>query len=496
MTKSKVGAEPKKRIKHLFYEREGIHEGIHRDEPGWFKSKCNPYCFGYGYFFQRGETLGKKLTPDYIKDNWDTEMWCRGIKESCIAIVDRNHKIAVVNTTKQRCWDVLYSIPADYKVYRVNETIEYYDILNPRRHKELVKANLRYLINEYIQYYSSYYKVLNSISKYINKYNYTEDAYYVRMRDITRKEILDIVAANKWLPKCKRLSSKPIYVNDKYKVDFPSLNDIVQQTLFTEEQRLKIIKCIFYSKYCYKRDISWKELEKNWSDDWKEKTIKANKDADDRFLKVAAQYKALNKKRKAEAEELLNSDKLINDWREGKVNDNITWVEYYINYEDRRVRPITHTMYNRFNNTQLRLKPGRPNWVETSRGAIVPLEAAIILFNRLYTDYIISGKTHFHFIDDEFKVGSFTLTDMNYTKKYKDSDYAHLRLSEPEWMFQIGCHTLWFDDIKNFAKYYHLEDKLSFPLDKTTAECMRNHLIHLPSGKTIEAIGTSGVLDR
>ena len=441
MIKSKVGAEPKKRIKHLFCEREGIHEGIHRDEPGWFKSKYNPYCFGYGYFFQRSETLGKKLTPDYIKDNWDTEMWCRGIKESCIAIIDRKRKIAVVNITKQRCYDVLYSIPADYKIYKVNETIEYYDILNSRRYKELIKANLRYLINKYIQNYSSYYKVLNSISKYISKYCYTEDSYRARIRDITRREILDIIAANKWLPKYKPLSIKAIYVNDKYKVDFPSLNDIVQQTLFTEEQRLKIVKCIFYSKYCYKHDISWKELENNWSDDWKRKTIKANKAANDRFLKMAAQYKEINKKHRAEAEALFNSDESINDWREGKVDKDITWIEYYINYEARRVEPINHLMYNRFANTQLRIKPGRPNWIETSRGAIVPLDKAIIMFNQLYTNYILSDKLSFRFIDDNFKVGSFTLTNMKYTKKYKDNDYSHIHLGEPEWMFQIGCHT-------------------------------------------------------
>ena len=55
---------------------------------------------------------------------------------------------------------------------------------------------------------------------------------------------------------------------------------------------------------------------------------------------------------------------------------------------------------------------------------------------------------------------------------------------------RIGCHTLWFDDIKDFARYYNLQDKLSFPLDKTTDECMENHLIRLPSGKTIEAVGT------
>ena len=70
MVKSKVGAEPKKRIKHIFCQQEGIHEGIHRDEPGWFESNYHPYCFGYGYFFHRGSSLAEKLTPEYIKENW------------------------------------------------------------------------------------------------------------------------------------------------------------------------------------------------------------------------------------------------------------------------------------------------------------------------------------------------------------------------------------------------------------------------------------------
>ena len=59
--------------------------------------------------------------------------------------------------------------------------------------------------------------------------------------------------------------------------------------------------------------------------------------------------------------------------------------------------------------------------------------------------------------------------------------------------FRIVCYTLWFDDIKDFARYYNLQDKLSFPLDKTTKECMENHLIHLHSGKTIEAVGMTDI---
>lgn len=35
MLKSKVGAEPKVRIRHSITKREDIHEGIHRDEYGY-----------------------------------------------------------------------------------------------------------------------------------------------------------------------------------------------------------------------------------------------------------------------------------------------------------------------------------------------------------------------------------------------------------------------------------------------------------------------------
>ena len=81
MVKSKVGAEPKKRIKHIFCQREGIHEGIHRDEPGWFESNRHPYCFGYGYFFHRGSSLAEQLTPEYIKEHWDEAGWYGSLKK-------------------------------------------------------------------------------------------------------------------------------------------------------------------------------------------------------------------------------------------------------------------------------------------------------------------------------------------------------------------------------------------------------------------------------
>lgn len=45
MTKSKVGAEHKKqRIRHAVTKSEGIHEGIHRDEYGYYDSSYHCYC--------------------------------------------------------------------------------------------------------------------------------------------------------------------------------------------------------------------------------------------------------------------------------------------------------------------------------------------------------------------------------------------------------------------------------------------------------------------
>lgn len=125
MTKSKVGAEPKKqRIRHAVTKSEGIHEGIHRDEYGYYDSSYHYYCFAYGYFFHRGISLAVKLTPYYIKNNWDREGWCGGLKGACMARIDRKRKIAVIKEGTE------YKVKTEknYKeaLAKVNQTIAEY----------------------------------------------------------------------------------------------------------------------------------------------------------------------------------------------------------------------------------------------------------------------------------------------------------------------------------------------------------------------------------
>lgn len=488
MAKSKVGAEPKKRIKHIFCQREGIHEGIHRDEPGWFESNYHPYCFGYGYFFHRGSSLAEQLTPEYIKEHWDTEGWYGSLKNHCMAIIDRKRKIAVIKVDTEYAWNIERGLPSGYSIYKTDEVIPIYDITETKNKKVLVNTYIKYIIKQYIETFYDEYKVLNSISKYIpnaSYITYNRTKYFNLLKYLTDRY--------RFVPKVKRLSNKDIYIGN-FKIPFPSIKDILNDNLFTDEQKLHIKKCKFYTKFCYCKGISWKELNKNWSDKYTKEIEAKDKANYKAFLERVEKYNI-----KAEANHkaaLINSKNNINYWREGNNSNNLSYIDYYVNEKKRTITPIRRILQCKFDNTQLRIKPSRPNWVETSRGALVPLDTAIRVFNQLYTNYILSGKTKFEFKNNEFKIGSFIVTECAYIDKITDSIASFNipnTLGYKEWYFKIGCHTLWFDDIKDFARYYNLQDKLSFPLDKTTAECMENHLIHVSNVRTIKAIGTTDV---
>ena len=488
MTKSKVGAEPKKqRVRHAITKSEGIHEGIHRDEYGYYDSSYHCYCFAYGYFFHRGKGLAEKLTPDYIKNNWDREGWCGGLKGACMARIDRKRKIAVIKEGTEYAWDIERGLPQDYTIYKTDEDIPIYDITEPKNKKILINMYMKFLITRYLNTFRNEFKVLNSISKQISSYSYIASG-----RDNLLKEINELVAKYKFIPKCKPLSDKSYY-HDYGNIPFPSVNTILNDTLFTDEQKEYIRKCKFYTKFCLHKGISWKELDKKWSDEYV-----AEIEAKDKIAEEAFKVRAEKAKERAEINRK-NAKALkcntVSDWRNGNRHKVVKWIDYYADYSTRTIKQVERTEYSdNFPNTQLRLKPGKPNWVETSRGALVPLETAINVFNRLYTDYILSDKTIFKFTSNEFRIGSFCVSSISYEDKFVDfikygQDEPN-KLGYKEWKFCIGCHILWFDDIKDFARYYNLQDRLSFPLDKTTEECMENHLIHLPSGRTIEAVGT------
>ena len=493
MTKSKVGAEPKIRIRHSVSKSEGIHEGIHRDEYGYYDSAYHCFCFAYGYFFHRGKSLAEKLTPDYIKDNWDREMWCGGLKEACMARIDRKRKIAVIKDGTEYTWSIKKGLPEGYTIYKTDEDIPVYDITEPKNKKILIKMYAKYLIKKYLETFGHEYKVLNSISKQIPEHSFITSR---RIEYFNRIKVL--VEKNKFIPVRKPLSDKEFWINN-YKVKFPSINDILNNALFSDEQKEYIRKCRFYTKFCFHKGTSWAELNNKWSKEYVSEVEAKDKAEEEAFRKREAEYKIKTEENYKAA--LAKANTIVDEWRKGDIKYEIRYTSYYANPDTREIKAIDRVLHHiMFPNTQLRIKADKPNWVETSKGALVPLETAINIFNQLYVDYILSGKTEFQFKYNEFKIGSFCVSRANYVDKFTDINHyenpyenTYKDLGYKEWMFRIGCHTLWFDDIKDFARYYNLQDKLSFPLDRTTAECMENHLIHLSSGRTIEAVGMTDI---
>lgn len=490
MTKSKIGAEPKKeRVRHAVTKSEGIHEGIHRDEYGYYDSKYHCYCFAYGYFFHRSKALAVKLTPDYIKDNWD-KLGAVVLKETCMARIDRKCKIAVIKEGTEYAYEIERSLPLDYTIYKTEEDIPIYDITEPKNKKVLIKMYAKYLIKKYLETFGHEYKVLSSISKQI-----PEHSFITSKRTEYFNNIKNLVEDNKFIPRCKPLSDKDFWVND-YKVKFPSINDILNGNLFTDEQKEHIRKCRFYTKFCLHKGTSWAELNKNWSKEYISEVEAKDKAEEEAFRKREAEYKIKTEKNYKAA--LAKANTTVDEWRKGDIKHEIHYTSYYANPNTRKIKAIYGVLYHiMFPNTQLRIKPDKPNWVETSKGALVPLETAINIFNQIYTNYILSGKTMFRFKRDELKIGSFCVSSISYEDKFVD--IIKCGQDEPEksgykeWKFIIGCHILWFDDIKDFARYYNLQDRLAFPLNRTTEECMENHLIYLHSGRTIEAVGMTDI---
>nr|DAG90362.1 MAG TPA: hypothetical protein [Crassvirales sp.] len=491
MTKSKVGAEPKKKkVVTAVGKSEGIHEGIHRDEYGYYDSKYHCYCFAYGYFFHRGKSLAEKLTPDYIRDNWDEEMWCGGLKGTCMARIDRKRKIAVIKDGTEYTWSIEKGLPEGYTIYKTDEDIPVYDITESKNKKILIKMHVKYLIKKYLETFGHEYKVLNSISKRI-----PEHSFITANRNNYLESIRVLVKKYKFIPLYKPLSDKVFYVNS-YKVKFPSIAIILSDSLFTDVQKEYIKRCKFYTKFCLHKGTSWAELNNKWSDEYVAEVEAKDKVEEEAFRKREAEYKIKTEQNYKAA--LAKANQTIDEWRKGDTKQEIHYTKYYANPDTREIKAINAVLYRTmFSNTQLRIKIDRPNWVETSRGALVPLETAINVFNQLYVDYILSGKTMFRFKRDEFKIGSFCVSSISYEDKFVDlikcGHDEPEKLGYKEWKFCIGCHILWFDDIKDFARYYNLQLRLAFPLNRSTEECMKNHLIHLHSGKTIEAVGTINI---
>lgn len=456
---SKVSAEL--RIKRKFNRNEGFHVGVHRDEWGLFDSIRNPYCFVNGYFFTYGKWfIRNHTTLEDIKNSWDDYSYKGNIYDACFGIIDRKRKIAVIKNNTRYCYSLQHAIPDNYTIIYVNE-IRDFDITK-HLHK-LYTEHCKYLIDKFVNHYSDYYHVINNNrAKVIFKSEYLQD----QIDDIKRR--LDKISSEHNISRTKDLfAGKECFINIskswnvKYiKVKYPTINQIINDAIFTDEQKAYIEKCKLYSEY-RKYGIVWKDIVTKTKEEIEDKVAKEKKAFKvrwDEALKIGEE----NKRRAIEESDC---ELTLEKFRNGNVLP--TYITFKSPRRGRKFRIywFDETVRTRvFKNIQLRLNT-RTDVIITSNNASVLLSQAITLFNVLYDKYFSHydyTNTDDYFIDftkRNITINYYNLRHICFTEKKTDDGE---RLGYMEWRIQIGCHTLWLDDIKEFCRYYHLEDRVHF----------------------------------
>lgn len=485
MTKDKVGAKPKeKRIRHYYDKEQAFHIGVSRDEWCCYRAKRYPFVAVGGYFIDFGDWWAKRCSTKLLEKYWDKDAFgTSGYKDHVFGVVDRKRKIAVIKYDCRYGWNLEKALPDNFTIYRVM-SFPIFNITTPRNRKTLLKEYAKYLIHKYMLTCYQEFKVLNAKSKHLYEDNSSLD----ERKDIAYK-LKEI--SNKVPTKTSLFDKDTVfehYTNGKVK--YPTIDDILNDKVFTKEQKEYFAKCRFYTKYIYNKPnvYSWKDVEINWNKVVDTELVWQVDIAHKEEEKKKALYEKFKECRAKVAQDLqvkikefvngLGAKNIVDYWRKNDLKYNL------IEYEDCRINNgqiewfSTHYVIDKcFDNIQLKLSR---NNVITSRGAVVPLNEAIRLFNSLYIKHFINKDTDSVVFCSNIKIGYYKLRFIRYKEKVTDNGKP---LGYKEWLIQIGCHSLWFDDIKDFARYYNLQDKLNFPLDKTTQECRDNRLIHIIRNK-------------
>lgn len=497
MTKSKKGAEPKGRTRerHVINEvNQFYHEGINQDNYRICRNRGFHRTSAYGYFFLGGEDSIKRVeNKQTIIDNWDS---CTlndygykslGLKKMCYAIYDKKRNILVLD--EQTCpesWNIIKAVNKDCQIYKVRNIT---DANITRKPKQLALNYIDYLIDTIIINFSDVYRIIENkqLTVHIRRiYN----------KDIVKRinEIRAISNDFKSIPKNKSLGKTSIYwgpgAYDFKDIPFPTINELINYKVFNKEQIRLFNQKKWWTKYGYGKGISFKEVQAKWN--CKVADLSNNKTVlwqDDEVRKQTENLKAWRERvdkleaevsanRKAAIDKILNlsKDEQLKLWRDDDTFR--AYAEQYIYYKDFRTKGRTIEWFehkefvslNCFENKQLKLsKDGKE--VITSSNAVVTLVHAITLFNTIYHKYIIPHLVDWvktiakedyivDFIDKHIHIGYYELRRIGF--KDKVTDYANVRLGYKEWFVEIGCHTLWLDDVKEFCRYYHLEDKVDF----------------------------------
>lgn len=505
-----------KRVKHCFPRKEVYHRWIH--DSTYVYSNQNYIVSGkYDWLF--AFRLNKNADRNTITYNWKSKLDHNA--SFCVAVINRNTKTILINTSFfKRSDELIGSIPDDYQVFLTEETIINPHILSTGDLSEVIKIHAKYLIKVFVdRLLAELYGVLegkrtvvhqdiNILFKYKKEHyiyqNWYKYADYSKIYDFVNKyKVKQYDWYNKHLDNVISIRddfnwSKYTY----YDVPFPSLKQIINGTVFTKKEKLKLEQSYFYGLYCRGYGISRKELETHWNDDYNKDKLKAlfdkhniaiNLDNRSELIKwrdgiklyakvienvtrntLEANIRKSNDNYNKAVEEYnnLHYEERLKAWRDFSTSryydDCIKYNKFVVDSYKRGTGSwMIDKLYPKikFNNIQLRYRQNKNNSkydvVETSNKAIVTLDQAIMMY-KLYKSTIINDNPKegimikHEFNNRNIKVGLYNLRSIEFRQKQTDN---HKLLDNWEYVVIIGCHHIWIDDFMSFVKYYNLEDK-------------------------------------
>lgn len=487
-----------KRVRHCYPREEVYHRFIHSDELVYHRDS-KPIWGHYNYLFVGDCKWYKNSTKEDIESNWSWR------KDSCLAVIDREKKKIVFNVSySDHYWSLKRAIPDDYQVFVTDDVIPYYNIFDRKHLQELYKINAKYFVEQFTKYVlSNCYKVLY----YRGKLLYcTPDDFTSRNRHF--KDIIDFARTYnlqkyKWYKTSLNTQFKIYPYKEWWKsetIAIPSLEQIFNNTIFSEEEYNELDIRRFYTKYGYNEGISFKTIKDTWNHDLIDITDFKNymtklgfyefpSDLDKyntwteaieclveyrRNIYAGIQEENLRisnenlEKAKAEYAQKYNLND-VESWRNNNYTtdkSNTGYITYRCwEYNSRgngkwiNKKYYTGNNHTKFDNIQLKLNN---NNVVTSNYASVPYDSAKELWRKLI---IWLNSNNFRdtkdldFTSKHIKVGIYNLRRIVYTDKITDSNKP---LGYKDICIIIGCHHIWMKEIIDFIEYYKIQK--DFPL--------------------------------
>lgn len=511
---SKIKTDVKsKRIRHSYPRREVYHRWIHSSE--YVYADKNRKISGKENYLVVGD-IKRKCVNISIESYVDNSF-------GVFAVIDRTAKrILISNRYPNLALELLRSLPDEYEVFRCHDSIPCHNILSKENTELLCKIHLEYIISDYAsRYLYPYYAVLkgkitlhNDITSDIRKERIKSCTSFYHYDDILTFIKKYRIKQYNWYNETLNPKYKLIYYySENYNtvvINLPTVKQVATGTIFNKKQIELFKKKYFYTKYCYGRGISYKDVDKYWNKNvypldtsstkdnisydltygqlttflrnndiywndnfynnslvtWNDYIILTKTEEDNRKAKYIRERIDKSNKNELKAREELNKyigTDYLKSWRD----NNDFRVRKYVEYE-RFIAPnrknelgywIKQKLYlrngNIFDNIQLKLYN---NNIVTSNNASVPIDAAIRCYKLLQVcreKHDKDGQTRFSFVKQNIHIGIYNLIEIHYTRKYKDDGTL---LPVTTWLIRIGCHRIWLDDFEDFVHYYRLED--------------------------------------